>query len=85
MLFFETMVCVIILIMVLTSYDPIASIPRTSHHPILQYMGVKTKEGGPGALYMYHHKNDADVYLGGWEGGGEVSNRNNTMYLYSLS
>lgn len=56
--------------MVLTPYDPIASIPRTSHHPILQYMGVKTKEGGPGALYMYHHKNDADVYLGGWEGGG---------------
>ena len=48
----------------------LATIPRTSHHPILQYMGVKTKERGPGPFYMYHHINDADVYLGGWEGGG---------------
>ena len=30
-------------------------------------MGIKTKWGGPGPFY--HHMNDADVYLGGSEGG----------------
>ena len=75
---FKTMVG---LIMVLTLYDP--SSLRTSHYPILQYMGVKTKKRGPGPFYMYYHINDADVYLGGWEGG--VTNRNNTMCLCSLS
>ena len=56
---------------------------ETSHHPILQSMGIKTKQGGPGPFY--HHMNDADVYLGGWEGGGGggVTNPKNTICAFA--